>query len=94
MLTIAASQREEMAKTMPGTRMIAPCPNTSSWISIELRDEEENPIPNERYLIRLPDASTTEGRLDGAGYARVDCIVPGTCQISFPDIDAREWSPA
>jgi len=94
MLTITASRLDAMAQSMPGTRMISPCADTSSWIGVELRDADENPVPNERYLIRLPDASRMGGRLDSAGRARVDGIVPGSCQVSFPDIDAREWFPA
>ena len=33
-----------------------------------------------------------EGVLDGKGKVRFDSIVEGQATISFPDIDAREWS--
>jgi hypothetical protein len=79
---------------MPGSRMIAPCGDTRSWISIELLDADDKPVADERYLIRLPDAARMGGRLGRDGRARIDGIVPGTCQVSFPDIDAREWFPA
>jgi hypothetical protein len=66
-----------------------------TWIEIELIDEvTKEPIPNERYRLKLPDGSIREGRLDANGRARVDGIVPGTAQVCFPDIDANEWRPA
>ncbi len=66
-----------------------------SWIEIELVDEEDNPVPGERYRITLPDGKTlAEGRLDDKGFARVDGIDPGTCQITFPDLDKEAWEPA
>lgn len=64
------------------------------WIAIELVDEKGKPIPNERFRIELPDGSYTEGKLDGAGQARLNDIDPGTCQVTFPDIDGKEWKPA
>jgi type VI secretion system secreted protein VgrG len=63
----------------------------SSWISFELKDPSGQPIPNERYLLRLPNGRTRSGRLDENGFARVDGIPPGECQICFPRIDANEW---
>lgn len=58
------------------------------WIEIELVDEEENPVPGERYCVTLPDGQTlAEGTLDSKGRARVECIDPGQCTIHFPKID-------
>jgi hypothetical protein len=63
-----------------------------TWIEIELVDEEGNPVPGERYKITLPDGKTvSEGTLDANGRARVEGIDPGTCQISFPDLDKDAW---
>ena len=58
-----------------------------SWIEIKLEDEEGNPIPGKKYNIKLPDGSVIEGTLDGEGYARVDGIDPGDCEVTFPDDD-------
>ena len=57
-----------------------------AWIEIELVDEEDEPVSGEKYEIKLPDGSTAKGTLDGDGFARVDGIEPGTCEISFPDL--------
>lgn len=62
-----------------------------SWIEIELVGEDEQPIPGEKYRITLPDGRVDEGTLDGNGFARVDGIDPGTCQITFPDLDKEAW---
>jgi len=62
-----------------------------SWIEIELVDEEGKPVPSEKYSIDLPDGRKKEGMLDSEGRARVDGIDPGTCNVSFPDRDAKDW---
>jgi len=65
-----------------------------SWIEIELVDEEGNPVPGERYKVTLPDGKTVaEGTLDEKGFARVDGIDPGTCQVTFPNVDKDAWEP-
>jgi len=43
-----------------------------TWIEIELVDEEDNPVPGEKYKITLPDGKVAQGTLDGKGFARVD----------------------
>ena len=65
-----------------------------TFLAIELKDTLGNPVPNERYRIKLPDGSIQEGRLDANGRARVDGIDPGSAQISYPDMDADDWHPA
>jgi hypothetical protein len=62
-----------------------------TWVEVELLDWEGNPAANERYEIRLPDGSLQEGRLDASGHARFTGIDPGTCEVTFPDFDGREW---
>ncbi len=65
-----------------------------SWIVIEMVDEEDDPVPGERYKITLPDDTVAEGALDEKGFARVDGIDPGTCKITFPDLDKDAWERA
>ncbi|HEX5046091.1 MAG TPA: hypothetical protein VFX89_03140 [Gammaproteobacteria bacterium] len=64
-----------------------------SWIEIELVDEANEPVPGEVYEITLPDGSVAKGTLDGKGFARVEGIEPGTCQVTFPDLDKDAWEP-
>jgi hypothetical protein len=66
-----------------------------SWIEIVLVDEDNDPVPGEAYRIILPDGYTqAEGSLDEKGFARVDGIEPGTCNITFPNLDKSGWKPA
>jgi type VI secretion system secreted protein VgrG len=69
-------------------------PAKKSWIEIKLVDEEKNPVPGEPYSITLPDATVASGTLDDKGFARIDGIDPGTCQITFPQRDKAAWKKA
>jgi hypothetical protein len=68
-----------------------------SWIEIVLVDEENNPIPGEAYAITVPDStadggtSVASGTLDEKGFARVEGFDPGTCQVTFPNLDQDAW---
>jgi hypothetical protein len=62
-----------------------------SWIEIKLVDQDGNPVPGEGYQVELPDGSTVKGILDTNGFARIDQIDPGTCDVSFPGRDAKDW---
>jgi hypothetical protein len=63
-----------------------------TFIQIELVDEEGNPVAGESYEISLPDGSVVDGSLDDKGQARIEGIDPGSCQITFPDLDKDVWS--
>ncbi len=65
-------------------------PEDKDWIEIVLEDHDGTPVANERYRIRLPDGDTRQGQLDANGFARVDEIPSGLCQVSFPERDAAE----
>lgn len=65
-----------------------------SWIEIEFVDEDDNPVPGEKYEITLPDDRVASGTLDADGFARVEGIPPGNCKITFPDLDKDAWEPA
>lgn len=63
-----------------------------SWIEIELVDEDDQPVTGERYRITLPDGTTVaQGTTGSDGVARVSGIDPGTCKITFPDLDKDAW---
>ena len=64
------------------------------WIEIKLVDTENHPVPGEPYRVTLPDGETVaEGTLDEKGFARVDGIDPGTCKVTFPNLDESVWKP-
>jgi type VI secretion system secreted protein VgrG len=65
-----------------------------SWIEIVLVDQDDKPVPGEAYRITLPDGTTlAEGTLDDKGFAREDGIDPGTCKVTFPNLDKESWEP-
>lgn len=68
--------------------------DSTHWIEIELVDEEGNPVPEESFWVECPDGSIAEGKLDSEGRARIDGIDPGTCTVTFPDLDGRDWRRA
>jgi hypothetical protein len=53
------------------------------WIEIVLIDENGNPVPDEEYILHLPDGQTRRGTLDQSGYAREEQIPPGRVIIEF-----------
>jgi type VI secretion system secreted protein VgrG len=73
------------------TRPHRPQEQSTSWIEIEMVGEDNKPIPGEKYKITLPDGTTAEGTLDDKGFARVDGIDQGNCQITFPNLDQDAW---
>jgi hypothetical protein len=64
------------------------------WIEIAMVDENGNPVSGQGYKIVLPDGNVMTGRLDSRGLARINGIDPGTCQVTFPDLDKTVWRPA
>ncbi|MEW5931331.1 MAG: carboxypeptidase-like regulatory domain-containing protein, partial [Gemmatimonadota bacterium] len=72
----------------------APAPQPQlDWIEIRLVGEDDTPIPGARYRVVLPDGTQRQGTLDDAGLARLDGIPPGTCRVSFPELDRDAWTP-
>ena len=65
-----------------------------TWIEIVLVDDEGSPVANARYRLELPDGSAKSGTLDRNGHAFINGIDPGTCKVTFPDFDGREWKTA
>ena len=66
-------------------------PTRLSWIEIVLLDPDGRPVPDAPYAVKLADGSTRQGRLNQVGFARLDGIPVGGCDVSFTTIDGREW---
>ncbi|MFO0618476.1 MAG: hypothetical protein U0414_38135 [Polyangiaceae bacterium] len=62
-----------------------------TWIEIVLLDERRRPNAKEPYRVMVPDGSPRSGTLDENGFARIDGIDAGSCKVTFPEIDGREW---
>jgi type VI secretion system secreted protein VgrG len=63
------------------------------YIEIELMDENAKPAAGVAYRVTCPDGAVAEGTLDEKGFARVDGIDPGSCKVTFPDLDKEAWEP-
>jgi type VI secretion system secreted protein VgrG len=94
---IKAEQRETQTGKYGSVKIKRhkPDPEKKSWIEIEMVDEEDNPVPGEAYKVTLPDGETVaSGTLDDKGFARVEGIDPGSCKITFPELDKEAWEKA
>ncbi len=67
-------------------------PSEPEWLALELKDEEGKPVPHARYVVTMADGTTREGTLNKNGYARVEGVLPGQGQVSFPELDGQSWS--
>lgn len=66
------------------------------WIEIELVHEDDGlPVPNEEYVIRLPNGASVRGCLDAEGLASVSGIDdPGSADVTFPRLEKAVWDEA
>jgi LysM repeat protein len=63
-----------------------------TWVEVELLDRNKRPVKGLAVELALPDGSVVSGTLSDKGSFRKDGIDPGTCRVSFPDLDGREWA--
>ncbi|MBI4717088.1 MAG: type VI secretion system tip protein VgrG [Planctomycetes bacterium] len=67
-------------------------PEEDHWIGIRLWDDNGQPLSGERYRVVLADGTTVaSGTLNAKGEAYIQGIDPGSCQVTFPDLDALTW---
>jgi hypothetical protein len=63
----------------------------TSWIELKMVGEDGKPVTGEAYRVTLPDDTTAEGTLDEKGIARIEAIEPGTCRVTFTNLDKSAW---
>ena len=56
------------------------------WIEIELKNQFGVSIPDENFILKLPDGSERKGKLDENGFAIEKDIPPGKCVLEFPNL--------
>lgn len=66
----------------------------TTWVGLELKDEEGNPVSGQRVRILLPNGSSRESVSDDRGKIRMEGIPPGNCKVEFIGIDAADWRAA
>lgn len=62
-----------------------------TWIAVTLLDLDGRPVPWARYRVAPTQGQVREGRLDQRGEVRLDGLSPGSCQVTFPDLNADDW---
>jgi hypothetical protein len=78
----------ETPKTKP-----RPIQDLKTWIEIHLVDEQDKPVANVAYSVKVPEGVIYEGKTDQHGKAKLVNIDPGMCDVSF-DIHEKEWKGA
>ncbi len=63
--------------------------NEDHWIEFTLVDNEERPIPLQRYELTDPAGRVHFGSLDENGYARLEAVKAGACTVYFPQLGYR-----
>jgi hypothetical protein len=66
----------------------------TSWVGLQLEDEEGEPVAGQRVRIKLPDGTVRERVSDDKGRIRLDGIPVGNCQVELPGVDGNEWRAA
>ncbi len=56
------------------------------WVDIELVNQKGDPIPEEEYILILPDGQKREGKLDKAGKATEKDVPPGKFEVKFKNL--------
>ena len=62
------------------------------WIEIEIVYDDGTPYDGNCH-VQLPSGAETDGAPDEDGVVRIDGLLPGSCRVSFPDLDASVWDP-
>lgn len=65
-----------------------------TWIEVKLVADDGAAVPNEDYVITTADGRQIRGKTDANGVGRAEGIVPGSCQVSFPNLDKDAWEAA
>lgn len=84
-----AIRRQGVEQEAP--RPVLPCEATKTWIEVKLLDAEGNPVAKRKYVVKAPGGRVEQGTLDANGRARVEGLEPGTCLVSFPELDGNAW---
>ena len=61
-------------------------------LAFTLKDEDGNPMADVKYEVTLPGGGVKKGVTGKDGKVNLSGIDPGTCKVSFPDLDADEWN--
>ena len=75
----------------PKSVIVADATKTDTYLGIELVDAGKVPVPFARFIVTPPGKTPIEGTLDVNGKVRIEGLDPGTCKITFPNLDRRDF---
>ncbi len=87
----AFAMTQQVLKTMSGSKPVEKAKTKKSWIEIILVDMEGKPVPGVKYRITPPGGAPVEGTLNEHGQAGLYQIDPGSCKVTFPELDKDAW---
>lgn len=82
---------QQIMKSMGVSKPAEKQKEKKDWIEIILVDLDGNPVPGVKYRITPPGGAPVEGNLNQYGQAGLYQIEPGSCKITFPDLDKEAW---
>jgi hypothetical protein len=88
-LAASGAAADEFSEDPAGSAALD-CPLRQNWIEIELVGPDGKGVANEPYEVRLADRSVLRGRLDAAGFRRVEHLPSGQHRVSFPCLQG-DW---
>ncbi len=56
------------------------------YVDIVLTNQNGTPIPDQDYVLYMPDGSQRKGKLDKTGRAMERNVPPGDCRVEFPNL--------
>ena len=84
----------QMSALSQGGSPVQKCP-ASSWVRIELLDDDDEPVAGAAYRVEASDGEVFEGRTGADGGATISGMKPGgPVKVTFPDYDQSYWTKA
>lgn len=68
-----------------------PEPPPRTWVLVELRDDDESPVPDEPFVLTAADGSKRQGRTDRSGRCLIEDLPLGPCKVGLSRRQAERW---
>ncbi len=63
-----------------------------AWVELELRNQLGEPVAFRSFRVLQNGRVVREGVTNGNGFARVEGLVPGACDVEFVDLDVKDFN--
>ncbi|WP_198263753.1 type VI secretion system Vgr family protein [sulfur-oxidizing endosymbiont of Gigantopelta aegis] len=62
-----------------------------TWLNVVIKDEDGEPVPNQKFIVKFNNGQIKKGKVNDKGYAHLEPVPEGKHQIELIDVDMREW---